>query len=108
MAEANHESQITNHWRWLLLLSAAEILTMLTFGNYSAALPLLRREWALSAAQAGAIFAGQQIGYTAAVLVLSTLTDAAGVRMIYLLSAISYAVFCLKRKKKKKTDTKCT
>src|SRR2546427_3768658 len=93
MAEANHESQITNHWRWLLLLSAAEILTMLTFGNYSAALPVLRQQWAIAAAQAGAIFAGQQIGYTAAVLVLSTLTDVAGVRIIYLLSAIWNAVF---------------
>src|SRR5256712_6140994 len=93
MAEANHESQITNHWRWLLLLSAAEILTMLTFGNYSAALPVLRQQWSLSAAQAGAIFAGQQIGYTAAVLVLATLTDVAGVRIIYLLSAIWNAVF---------------
>src|SRR5947208_10759629 len=96
MVVANHESQITNHWKWLVFLSAAEILTMLTFGTYSAALPVLRQQWALSAAQAGAIFAGQQIGYTAAVLVLSTLTDAAGVRMIYLLSAISYAVFYLK------------
>ena len=66
---------------------------MLTFGTYSAALPVLRQQWALSAVQAGAIFAGQQIGYTAAVLVLSTLTDAAGVRVIYLLSAVWNAVF---------------
>lgn len=95
MAVANHESQITNHWKWLFLLSAAEILTMLTFGNYSAALPVLRQEWKLSAAQAGAIFAGQQIGYTAAVLVLSTLTDVAGVRIIYLLGAIWNASFGL-------------
>ena len=65
---------------------------MLTFGNYSAALPVLRQQWALSAAQAGAIFAGQQIGYTVAVLVLSTLTDVAGVRTIYLLSALWNAV----------------
>lgn len=66
---------------------------MLTFGNYSAALPVLRQQWGLSAAQAGAIFAGQQIGYTVAVLVLSTLTDVAGVRVIYLLSAIWNAIF---------------
>src|SRR5438132_12082136 len=68
---------------------------MLTFGTYSAALPVLRQQWALSAVQAGAIFAGQQIGYTAAVLVLSTLTDAAGVRIIYLISAVWNAVFAL-------------
>jgi len=66
---------------------------MLTFGSYSAALPVLRAEWALSAAQAGAIFAGQQIGYTAAVLVLSSLTDIVGVRTIYLLSALWNGVF---------------
>lgn len=85
----------TNHVRWLLLLSAAEVLTMLTFANYSAALPVLRREWTLSAAQAGVIFAGGQIGYTAAVVVLSTLTDLAGVRTIYLLSAVWNGVFGL-------------
>src|SRR3989442_2241443 len=93
MAEANHESQITNYWKWLVLLSTAEILTMLTFGNYSAALPVLRQQWALSAAQAGALFAGQQIRYTAAVLVLSTLTDGARVRINYLPNAIWNAVF---------------
>jgi len=74
--------------RWLLTLAAAEIATMLTFGSYAAALPVLRQEWGLSAAQAGAVFAGQQIGYTAAVLVLSTLTDLIGVRAIYLFSAL--------------------
>ena len=68
---------------------------MLTFGSYSGALPVLRQEWGLSAAQAGAIFAGQQIGYTAAVLVLSTLTDLIGVRRIYLTSAIWNGLFGL-------------
>jgi len=74
--------------RWLLLLSAAEVLTMTTFANYSAALPILRRDWTLTAAQAGTIFAAQQLGYTAAVLVLSALTDVIGVRAIYLASAL--------------------
>lgn len=68
---------------------------MLTFSNYSAALPVLRQQWGLSAAQAGAVFAGQQIGYTIAVLFLSTLTDVAGVRIIYLLSTLWNAVFSL-------------
>ncbi|MGH2398510.1 MAG: MFS transporter [bacterium] len=77
-----------DRFRWLIWLSVAEIATMLTFGNFSAALPVLREEWSLSAAQAGAIFAGQQIGYTAAVLVLSSLTDVIGIRSIYLVSAL--------------------
>lgn len=68
---------------------------MLTFGSYSGALPVLREEWGLSASQAGAIFAGQQIGYTAAVLVLSALTDLIGVRRIYLTSAVWNGAFGL-------------
>lgn len=68
---------------------------MLTFGSYSGALPVLREEWGLSASQAGAIFAGQQIGYTAAVLVLSALTDLIGVRRIYLTSAVWNGAFAL-------------
>lgn len=68
---------------------------MLTFGNYSAALPVLRQEWGLSAAQAGVIFAGQQIGYTIAVVILSTLTDIAGVRTIYILGAVWNGLFGL-------------
>ncbi|HXF81674.1 MAG TPA: MFS transporter [bacterium] len=84
-----------NGLRWLIVLSLAEIATMLTFGSYSGALPVLRAEWRLSASQAGAIFAGQQIGYTVAVLVLSALTDLIGVRRIYLAAAVWNGVFGL-------------
>lgn len=74
------------------MLSLAEIATMLTFSSYTAAQPLLARQWGLSSAQAGAIFAAQQAGYTVAVLFLSSLTDLIGVRRIYLLSAVWNAV----------------
>jgi MFS family permease len=77
------------------LLAVAQLATMLTFATYSAALPVLRQEWGLTAVQAGAIFAGQQIGYAIAVLVLSTLTDVAGVRRIYLLSTLWNGFFGL-------------
>lgn len=60
---------------------------MLPFVNFSAALPVARAAWGLSASQAGVVFAAQQIGYTLAVLVLSSLTDRVGVRRIYLASA---------------------
>ena len=74
-------------WGWLALLCAAELGTMVTFASYTAAQPLLQRAWDLSAAQAGAIFAAQQAGYTVAVVVLSSLTDVVGVRRVYLASA---------------------
>ncbi len=60
---------------------------MLTFASYSATLPLVREAWGLSASQAGLIFGGQQLGYTLAVLFLSSLTDRIGVRRIYVTSA---------------------
>ncbi len=61
---------------------------MLTFAVYPAALPVLQQEWRMTAAQAGAVFAAQQLGYTVAVVVLASLTDLWGVRRIYLLSAL--------------------
>jgi MFS family permease len=72
----------------LLALSAVEVATMLPYLSYSAALPLVRAAWSLSGSQAGIIFSGQQVGYTLAVLVLSSLTDRMGVRRIYLASAL--------------------
>jgi MFS family permease len=85
--------------RWLLLLSIAEIATMLTFSTYTAAQPLLQARWELGATQAGSIFAAQQAGYTVAVLLLSSLTDTLGVRRIYLIStawnAIAGVLFAL-------------
>ncbi|MDR5697948.1 MAG: MFS transporter [Armatimonadota bacterium] len=80
-------------WRWLTALCIAHIATMLPFANYAAALPILRAEWGLSAAEAGAVFAAQQIGYVIAVVVLSTLTDRVGVRVVYLGSALWNGVF---------------
>lgn len=61
---------------------------MITFASYTAAQPLLQREWRMSSAQAGAVFAAQQAGYAVAVLILSSLTDFFGVRRIYLMSAL--------------------
>ncbi len=65
---------------------------MLTFSTYTAAQPLLQRQWGLTSTQAGTIFGAQQAGYTLAVLWLSSLTDIVGVRRIYLLSTAWAAV----------------
>jgi MFS family permease len=73
---------------WLLGLCLAEGLTMLVFLNYSALLPLFEAEWGLSHTEAGLIFSAYQVGYIAAVAVLSSLTDWVEPRKIYLLSAV--------------------
>lgn len=76
------------HAGWLLGLCLAEGLTMLVFLNYSALLPLFEAEWRLSHTEAGLIFSAYQVGYIAAVAVLSSLTDWVEPRRIYLLSAL--------------------
>jgi MFS family permease len=59
---------------------------------YAAALPVLQREWEMSAAGAGAISSGYQIGYALSLLVISSLADRIGARFLYIASVISGAV----------------
>lgn len=73
--------------KWLYMLCAAEIGTMMVMLNYSAVLPLVKEEWALTNAQAGLIFSAYQVGYILLVVILSTLTDYVDAKKIYIFSA---------------------
>jgi MFS family permease len=61
--------------------------------TYAAALPVLQKEWSMSAAQAGAISSGFQIGYGISLLFVSTLADRFGAKRLYLGSMITGALF---------------
>ena len=61
---------------------------MLVFINYSAILPLLKSEWAMSNTQAGLIFSVYQLGYITSGVLLSALSDRLNIRAIFLASAI--------------------
>lgn len=73
--------------QWLIWLSLAEIGTMLVFNNYSALLPILQKEWALTNSEAGWIFSSYQIGYILAVVILTSLTDYVRSKYIYLITS---------------------
>jgi len=60
---------------------------MLVFINYSAMLPLLKSEWAMSNTQAGLIFSVYQLGYITSGVLLSALSDRINIRAIFLASA---------------------
>jgi MFS family permease len=60
---------------------------MLVFSNYSALLPVLQKEWNLTNGQAGWIYSSYQIGYILSVVALTSLTDYANTKYIYILSA---------------------
>jgi len=72
---------------WLAAVCASELGTLLVFSNFSALLPLLQKEWALSNSEAGLIVSFYQVGYIGAVMILATLTDYMPPRRIYLWSA---------------------
>jgi MFS family permease len=84
---------------WLAGLCSARAFSQIVTLTYAAALPVLQKEWNMSAAQAGGISSGFQIGYGVSQLFVSTLADRFGAKRLYLWSmftgALSTAVFAL-------------
>jgi MFS family permease len=72
---------------WLLGLCASRFFLTLIFMTYAATLPVLLRLWNMSAAAAGSISTGFQLGYAVSLLGFSFLADRAGARRLFLLSA---------------------
>jgi MFS family permease len=72
--------------RVVLLLCAAEVLSMTGFATWPALLPVLRAEWSLTNSEAGLVSGIFFAGYMAAVPFLVGLTDRIDARRIYLLA----------------------
>jgi MFS family permease len=77
---------------WLTGICSGRALSQTVTMVYAAALPVLQREWEMSAAKAGAISSGYQIGYAISLLVLSSLADRIGARFLFIASTMSGAV----------------
>jgi MFS family permease len=80
---------------WLLGICSARVFTYLVFLAYAAALPVLHREWEMSATAAGSISSGLQIGFAVSLVVFSELADRIGARRVYLWSHFSVAIVAL-------------
>jgi MFS family permease len=78
---------------WLAGLCSARAFSQIVTMTYAAALPVLQKEWNMSAAQAGAISSGFQIGYGVSLLFVSTLADRFGAKRLYLGSMATGALF---------------
>ena len=85
---------------WLAGICASRVFTGLVFMTYPGALSVLRREWGMSAAQAGAIASGFQIGYAVSLVIFSSIADRISPKRIYLwsmcaagVSALAFALF---------------
>jgi len=80
---------------WLLGLCTSRVFTYLVFMTYAATLPILQREWEMSASAAGSISSGFQIGYAVSLLIFSALADRIGAKRVFLLSNFSAVIVSL-------------
>ena len=80
---------------WLAGICASRVFNGLVFMSYAAALSVLQREWGMSAAQAGLIASGFQIGYAVSLVVCSSIADRISPKRLHLWSLFAAGVFSL-------------
>jgi MFS family permease len=81
--------------RWLALFCSARVAFSFIFTSYAAALPLLRSDWSMSAAQAGLVQSAWHLGYLVSLFTVGFLGDRFGAKRTYLWSAVAAAVSAL-------------
>ncbi len=82
-------------WRWLTLFCMARAAFSFIFMSYSAALPLLREQWAMSPTRAGMIQSAWHLGYLVSLFVVGLLGDRFGAKRVYLWSSVVAGVSAL-------------
>jgi MFS family permease len=80
---------------WLTGICFSRAFGGLVFMTYSAALPILQKEWGMSAAAAGSVSSGFQIGFAVSLMVSSGLADLVGPKSLYLGSMSGGAIISL-------------
>jgi MFS family permease len=73
---------------WLAGLCLSRFLMALVFTSYAAVLPVLQREWDMSAQSAGLVGAAFQVGYALSLVGWNLLADRIGARPVFLWSSI--------------------
>ncbi len=76
---------------WVAGLCLSRFLMALVFTSYAAVLPVLQREWQMSAAVAGSVASAFQIGYAISLVTLNLVADRVGARPVFLWSSLAGA-----------------
>ena len=76
---------------WLVGLCLSRFLMALVFTSYAAVLPVLMREWDMSAKAAGLVGSSFQIGYAISLVTWNLLADRIGARPVFLWSSVAGA-----------------
>lgn len=77
---------------WLLWLCASRTSFALIFTAYSAAIPLLKPEWGMSAGQTGMIQSAWHVGYLFSLVAVGFLADRYGAKRVFLASSIASSI----------------
>ena len=80
---------------WLTGICSSRVFNALVFMTYAAALPILQKEWAMSAAAAGSIASAFHLGYAVSLIIFSALADRTGPKPLYLWAMSATALFSL-------------
>jgi MFS family permease len=89
------ETPYSGDSRWLVLFCSARVGFSFIFTSYAAALPLLRGDWSMSAAQAGMVQSAWHLGYLVSLFTVGFLGDRFGAKRIYLWSAVAASASAL-------------
>ncbi len=76
---------------WLAGVCLSRFLMALVFTSYAAVLPVLQRDWDMSAAAAGSVASAFQIGYAISLVGWNLLADRIGARPVFLWSSLAGA-----------------
>jgi MFS family permease len=77
---------------WLAGICVSRVFNGLVFMTYAVAIPVLQKEWSMSATQAGSISSGFQLGYAVSLVVCSSIADRISARTVYLASMFAAGV----------------
>ena len=95
MAVVSDSEKRTRFDFWLAGLCASRLFNGLVYMTYAGALFELRREWGMSAAQAGAVASGFQVGYAVSLVIFSSIADRVSPQRVYLGSMFAAGVSSL-------------
>ncbi|HEY7726494.1 MAG TPA: MFS transporter [Anaeromyxobacteraceae bacterium] len=80
---------------WLLQFCAARVAFATMFTAYAAALPLLRRDWGMTAGRAGLVQSAYHLGFLVSLFAVGFLSDRHGARRTYLVTSVAAAASAL-------------
>jgi MFS family permease len=85
----------SSHGRWLVFFCIARMAFSFIFVCYSAAMPLLQKDWSMSSTEAGLIQSAWHLGFLVSLFAVGFLGDRFGAKRTYLWSAVAASISAL-------------